>query len=90
MIEKLKELQRTRSFDFEGLDNFIDWADKVEPLLSISPKHEKEFQKARTAAETCFRFSSFEDAHNNMDEAIGVLNKAVTFLETSKQSIKPT
>ena len=90
MIEKLKELQKTRGFDFEGLDNFIDWADKVEPLLSISPKHEKEFQQARARAETCFRIKSFEDAYNNMNEAIGILNKAVTFLEMPQQSTEPT
>lgn len=41
MIEKLKALQLKRGTDFRGLDAFEEWADKVEPLLSLSPKHER-------------------------------------------------
>ncbi|MCC2616305.1 hypothetical protein LJ739_08640 [Aestuariibacter halophilus] len=86
MIEKLKELQLERGVDFKGLDNFVDWADKVEPLLSLSPNHEKEFKKATLSAVTCYRIKSYKDALNNMDEAVGVLNKAITSLELSNQS----
>ncbi|MGK0270555.1 MAG: hypothetical protein ACI88H_001202 [Cocleimonas sp.] len=84
MIEKLKSLQLKRGTEFKDLDKFEQWADEVEPLLSLSPKHEGEFSNARLRAVTCQRMSNDLDALNNMDEAIGILNKAVTFLEIPK------
>ena len=85
MIEQLKVLKLDRSYDFKSLDNFIEWADKVEPLLSISSKYEREFNQARTSAEVCFRMKQHTSAYNNMSEAVGVLNRAVTALELPKQ-----
>lgn len=92
LIEKLKALQLKRGTDFKGLDNFEQWADEVEPLLSLSPKHECEFSQVRLRAVSCSRMRNDLGALNNMDEAIGVLNKAVTFLEIPKpeKSASPT
>ena len=84
MIEQLKELKLERGVDFKGLDNFVEWADKVEPLLSISPKYELEFNQARTSAEVCFRMNQHTSAYNNMNEAVGVLNRAIIALGLPK------
>jgi hypothetical protein len=84
LINKLKALQLKRGTEFRGLENFEKWADEVEPLLSLSPKHEREFEKTRLRAVSCSRMSNDIDALNNMDEAIGILNKAITFLEIPK------
>jgi hypothetical protein len=84
LISKLKELQLERGADFTDFKDFEVWADQVEPLLSLSPKHEAEFSKAKLRAVTSFRMKSHKSTVYNTDEAIGVLNKAISFLEIPK------
>lgn len=84
MIEKLKSLQLKRDTKFKGFDEFEQWADNVEPLLSFSPKYENEFKSARLSAVAYHGMNNDLCASNNMGEAIGVLNKAITFLEIPK------
>lgn len=85
LIEKLESLKKERGYQFPAIEEFELWCDEVEPLLSVSSKHEREFVQAKSRAITCYRIGSYPDYFSNMDEAIGVLNRAIKFLE-----IKPT
>lgn len=81
LIEKLESLKKERGYQFSTIEEFELWCDDVEPLLSISSKHEREFVQAKSRAITCYRIGSYADYFNNMDEAIGALNRAIKFLE---------
>lgn len=85
LIEKLASLKKERGYQFSTIEEFELWCDEVEPLLSVSDKHEREFVQAKNRAISCYRIDSYRDYFSNMDEAIGVLNRAITFLES-----KPT
>lgn len=81
LIEKLASLKKERGYQFSTIEEFEIWCDEVEPLLSVSGKHEREFVQAKNRAISCYRIDSYRDYFSNMDEAIGVLNRAIKFLE---------
>jgi len=88
ILDELKALQRSRmeGMPFSSLLDFEQWADSVLPFLSFHLPYETEFNQAVTGATVTFRMEDYQDASTCMNNAIGVLNKAVKKMELdSKQ-----
>jgi serine/threonine-protein kinase len=76
-LEKFKR-ERTNGLPFETLIDFEKWADSVSPLLSFDSKYSHEFDRSVTAATVTYRMKNPVDSATNMNNAIGILNKAIT------------
>lgn len=82
---ELQKLKRERSDDipFPNLIDFEKWADQVLPLLSFSESFSLKFSQAVLRAKVTYRAGrNTIDATTNMNEAIGVLNQALIFIQT--------
>ena len=83
-IEELEKHQKRRGYNFGSIENFEAWCDEVQPLLHFSQKHERVFEQAKSAALVTYRIGSKQDAVNNINEAIGIVNQAIVFGKTIK------
>ncbi|GAA0539214.1 hypothetical protein GCM10009098_03450 [Rheinheimera aquimaris] len=83
MLDELKALQRSRKdgMPFSSLIEFEDWADSVLPFLSYHQPYETEFNQAVTGATVTYRMEDYQDSSTCMNNAIGILNKAVKKME---------
>ena len=83
ILDELKALQRPRmeGMPFSSLLDFEKWADSVLPFLSFYQPYETEFNRAVTGAAVTYRMEGYQDASTCMNNAIGVLNKAIKKME---------
>ncbi|NOJ25432.1 hypothetical protein [Vibrio coralliilyticus] len=88
LIEELEKYQKPRGYSFGCLENFEVWCDEVQPLLHFSEKHERSFEQAKTAALVTYRIGSKQDAANNINETIGIVNQAIVFAKTMKAAVE--
>jgi len=77
LIRELEKHQKSRGHNFGELNNYEIWCDNVQPLLHFSEKHVQTFERAKVAALVTYRIGSREDALNNMNETIGIVNQAI-------------
>lgn len=78
LINELEKLRKERSTSpFASLEEFEKWSDAVHPLLAFNEKLSNEFSWSVTNATVTARMGSSEDARTNMNNAIGVLNRAI-------------
>lgn len=88
-LEKLKK-ERSASAPFESLEEFEKWSDVVLPLLAFSESLSGEFSRSVTNATVTARMGSPEDAKTNMNNAIGVLNRAILSAKLNHQKPSET
>lgn len=84
LLAKLRPLQYQRSdtSPFATHNDFLVWSDSVLPLLSFNQALKKRFQMAVSAANSNRSMYGEGGAIPNINSAIGILNQAVTTLET--------
>ncbi|EGR0713425.1 hypothetical protein KIP00_22740 [Vibrio sp. B513a] len=87
-IEELEQHQKSRGYDFGSLENYEIWCDEVQPLLHFSEKHERSFEQAKAAALVTYRIGSKQDAVNNINKTIGIVNQAITFAKTMNKAVE--
>jgi len=87
LVQQLEALKKERSdsMPFNNLIEFEQWADKVLPLLNFSQSHYNKFDNAVTRSTVTYRMNNNIDAATNMNEAIGILNQAITIAKTDKE-----
>ncbi|MCY9856263.1 hypothetical protein [Vibrio mediterranei] len=89
LVEELEKHQKSRGHNFGSLGDYEVWCDEVQPLLHFSEKHERNFENAKTAALVTYRIGSKEDAFNNINETIGIVNQAIILAKSMNQQSKP-
>lgn len=87
ILEELEKLKRERSqtSPFSSLEEFENWSDSVRPLLSFSKELSTAFAQSVTGATVTARMGSPEDSKTNMNNAIGILNQAITAAKLRNQ-----
>ena len=89
VLAELKTIRHERGANspFKDHTDFLRWSDKAEPLLAFHPGFTEEFKGSVNAAKNLLGWeeSKYVGAINN---AIGVVNKAITLLETQSVSLE--
>jgi uncharacterized protein (TIGR02391 family) len=83
LLEELEQLKRERNEEepFPSLPELEKWSDAVEPLLSFDRAYQREFSNAVRSAVTTHRLSFVAGSFSNMNQAIGVVSRAIKALE---------
>lgn len=86
-LENLKK-ERSEALPFDDLLEFENWADEVLPLLRFSTSLFSRFNSCITSAKVTHRMGNHVDSATNMNEAIGILNQAITEAQREDQAIE--
>jgi hypothetical protein len=86
-LKTIRYERGTRS-PFKDHTEFLRWSDKAEPLLAFHPGFTEEFKGSVHSAKNLlgWKEEKYDGAINN---AIGVVNKAITLLETQVVALEP-
>lgn len=85
LLASLKKLQKQRGISppFATHLDFENWADAVLPLLAFDPRAEREFKSLLVTIQVSRPFRSEEQENININNLIGILNRAITSLEAN-------
>ncbi|MFA0812655.1 hypothetical protein [Microbulbifer epialgicus] len=88
LLGELLNLKRERAAKapFSSLLDFEQWSEAVSPILSLNELYEREFLQAVTAAIVTYRIGNTADSNTNMNNAVGILNKAIKKAEIIDRS----
>ena len=87
-LQQLKELQRQRSerTPFKTHNEFLIWSDSVAPLISFDMSLKRAFQNHVSTANMLNNMQGVDYPTQAVNEAIGILNQAITLLEQKYNS----
>jgi hypothetical protein len=87
---KLLSKERNEKNPFNSLHEFEAWADSVHPLLSFHENYAADFSRTVTNATVSSRIGSPKDSCTSMNNAIGIVNKALISAEIEESKSKET
>ncbi|NRA61581.1 MAG: hypothetical protein HRU25_11850 [Psychrobium sp.] len=92
IVKELKLLRKERNEKkpFNSIHEFEAWADSVHPLLSFHSSYAADFSRNVTSASVASRIGSLEDSYTCMNNAIGIVNKALITAEIENNKSKET